>query len=118
MKAAAALELGALGKQSETERSGTAAATESLGPLVALLQRGNADGMANSPFALGKTAADGAQRGVIGAADAIGLLVAMLPHGDADGKAIGAADAIGLLVAMLPRGDADGKANARHALDR
>ena len=96
MRAAAALELGELGEQSETAQSGPVAATESLGPLVALLQRGNANGKANSPFALGKLAADGAHRGVIGAADAIGLLVAMLPHGDADGKAIGAADAIAL----------------------
>ncbi len=95
MRAAAALELGELGEQSETERSGTVAATESLRSLVALLQHGYADGKANSPFVLGKLAADGAHRGLIGAADAIGLLVAMLPHGDADGKA-----------------------NARHALDR
>ena len=65
MRAAAALELGALGEQSETAQSGTAAATELLRPLVALLQRGNADGKANSPFALGKTAADNAQRGSV-----------------------------------------------------
>ena len=50
MRAAAALELGALGEQSETERSGTVAANESLGPLVALLQRGNANFKANSPL--------------------------------------------------------------------
>ena len=48
MRAAAALELGALGEQSETERSETTAATESLRPLVARLRRGNANFKANS----------------------------------------------------------------------
>jgi hypothetical protein len=50
MRAAAALELGALGEQSETERSETAAATESLRPLVARLRRVNANFKANSPL--------------------------------------------------------------------
>ncbi len=74
MRAAAALELGELREQSETAQSGTVAATESLGPPVALVQRGNANGKANSPSALGKIAVDGAHRGVIGAADAIALI--------------------------------------------
>jgi hypothetical protein len=57
-----------------------------IGPLIALLQHGDARGKANSAFALANLTVDGAHRGAIVAADAIGPLVALLQHGDADGK--------------------------------
>ena len=107
-----------------------------IGPLIALLQHGDARGKANSAFALANLTVDGAHRGAIVAANAIGPLVALLQHGDARGKAhsagalariandgahrgpIVAADAIGPLVALLQHGDADGKRFAGLALDR
>jgi hypothetical protein len=134
-KADAALKLGRISGRSETERSGIVAAN-AIGPLVALLQHGDANGKANSAFALSNLTLDGAHRGPIVAANAIGPLVALLQHGDARGKvysawalanlavdgahrgAIAAADAIGPLAALLQRGDADGKRFARLALDR
>jgi len=135
MKADAALKLGRISERSETERSGIVAA-DAIGPLVALLQHGDADGKTNSAFALAKLDLDGAHRGAIVAANAIGPLVALLQHGDAIGKAnsagalgnlavdgahrgaIVAANAIRPLVALLQHGDADGKRFARLALDR
>ena len=72
-----------------------------IGPLVALLQHGDARGKANSAFALANLSVAGALRGAIVAADAIGPLVALLQHGDDTGKAR-ARVALAMLNALPP----------------